>query len=137
MLGHDIAAALPEMRAQAESKMVDACVITGGGGAPVWNETTGQYDTPAGVTVYDGKCEVQVPNVAEQSADVGEHEWTVQAAIVKLPVIGSEGAQIGHTVTITASTNDPQLVGCVYAVTGEHHKTYATARRLRCNEVTS
>ena len=135
MLGHDVAAALPEMRAHAESLMVDACTVTGPGGEPVWDEDAGEYTTPAGAVIYTGKCRVQVPNVAEQNADAGEAEWTVQAAIVSLPVGGSEGVQVGHKVTIPAAAHDSALAGAVYTVTAGHAKTQATARRLRCERV--
>ena len=136
MIGHDLAAALPELRRQAESMMLDACTVTRGGGEPTWNDGTGTWDAPAASTVYEGKCRVQVPNVAENEADAGERAWTVQSALVNLPVTGSEGVEVGDTVTITAATFDGSLVGRRYTVTADHSKTYATARRLRCEEVT-
>lgn len=137
MLGHDIAAALPDLRAQAESLMVDACTITGGGGEPAWDDSAGEWTTSAGSTVYAGKCRVQVPNVAEQNADAGEREWTIQAAIVSLPVAGSEAVQVGHVITITDCPWDVSLEGVTFRVTAEHRKTHATARRLRCEELTN
>lgn len=138
MLVDAIRAELPGMRAQAEALMVDSCTITQpGSGAPVFDENTGKYVDPAPVTVYTGKCRVQVPNVAENLTDSGERAWTVQDALVMLPVDGSEGALVGHTVTITAASLDAQLVGKRYTVTAAHHKTFATARRLRCKEVSA
>jgi len=134
-LGADIAAALPGLRAQAESLMVDSCVITSGG-EPVWDEAAGEWSTPDGSVVYSGKCRVQLPNVAESNPVAGETEWTVTAAVVSLPVAGSEGVRIGHTVTVTSGVFDSRLSGTVYRVTGEHKKTHATARRLRCEETT-
>ena len=137
MIGHDLSAALPGLRLQAESMMVDACIVSApGSGEPTWDDESGQWVPPSGGTSYSGKCRVQVPNVAENEADAGERAWTVQAAIVSLPVSGSESVGVGHTVTITAAAHDSALVGRVYTVTAEHQKTYATARRLRCEEVT-
>ena len=123
-------------RIAAESLMVDTCTITkpGTGQGPL-NPDTGKYDAPAPVVVYSGKCRVQVPNVAESVQDSGERAWTVQDALVMLPVVGSEDVLVGHTVTITAASLDAQLVGKRYTVTAGHHKTHATARRLRCKEV--
>ena len=134
-LGADIAAALPGLRAQAESLMVDSCVVTSTG-EPVWDEPAGEWTAPDGVTVYAGKCRVQLPNVAESNPVAGETEWTVQAAIVSLPVAGSEAVRIGHTGVLTSGVFDSRLSGTVYRVTGEHKKTHATARRLRCEETT-
>lgn len=127
---------LPNFRAQAEALMVDACMVTEPGGAPVWNETTGTYDAPTATTVYAGRCRVQVPNLSEQTVTAGERPWTLQEAILNLPVVGSESVEVGHTVTITAATHDDALAGRRYTVVAEHAKTFATSRRLRIKEVT-
>jgi hypothetical protein len=123
-------------RLAAEALMVDACTITTAGGVPVFNEATGKYDTPAATTVYSGKCRVHVPNLIERRADAGNRPWTMQEALVMLPVDGSEGVLVGQTVTITAATLDAGLVGKTYTVMAAHHETHATARRTRCKEVT-
>lgn len=123
-------------RVAAEALMVDSCTVSTGG-TPVWNEATGRYDAPSATVIYAGKCRVQVPNVAENEADAGERAWTVQDALVMLPVDGSEAVQVGHHVVIDSCALDAQLVGKAYTVTAGHHKTFATARRLRCKEVTS
>ena len=125
-------------RRRAEALMVDACIVTdpATATAPSWNDETGQWETPDAAPLYAGRCQVQVPNVAEQSADAGERDWTVQAAIVKLPVTGSEDVEPGHTVTMTAATLDASLAGRRFTVRADHAKTFATARRLRCEEVT-
>jgi hypothetical protein len=47
------------------------------------------------------------------------------------------GVVEGDVVTITASENDPELVGRVFRVMGPTHKSFATARRFQCTEVTS
>lgn len=130
------ASAVAAGRVAAESLMVDSCTVTTDG-VPVWNEATGQYDVAAGSVVYSGKCRVQVPNVAENEADAGERAWTVQDALIMLPVSGSTAVLVGHHVVIDSCALDAQLVGKAYTVTAAHHKTHATARRLRCKEVTS
>lgn len=125
-------------RAAAESLMVDACTITAAGADGGFDDTTGQYGTStAGAASYAGKCRVQVPNVVERSANAGERDWTLQAAIISVPIVGSEGVKVGHKVTIDAATSDSALQGRIYTVVAEHHKTFATARRLRCEEVTA
>lgn len=128
------ASAVAAGRVAAQALMVDACTITKPG-APVWNDATGKYTPGTPVTLYAGRCRVQVPNVAESVQDSGDRAWTVQDALVMVPVAGSEAVKVGHTVKVTACTLDAQLVGVEYTVTAMHHKTFATARRLRCKEV--
>lgn len=136
MLGADIAAALPELRAHAESRMIDACRVTRPGeGQGPWNDETRDYDPPAPVTVYDGRCEVQERDTQEQDRLAGEAELDTQRYTVKLPVAASVGVRKGDDVEITAATLDPDLQGRHFTVGALHHKTYATARRLPCIEV--
>lgn len=131
-----LAGTLTAGRAAAEALMVDACTITRSGGAPVFNPATGAYTAPADVEVYDGKCRVQVSDaINEQSPEFGGREVTLQQAVVSVPVSGT-GVAVGDTVTVTASEHDPELVGVVYRVLALHRKSHATARRLRCEEVT-
>jgi predicted RecA/RadA family phage recombinase len=135
-LADALADALPELRAAAESLMADRCTVTRPGvGAPTVDEGTGALVQPAGTPVYAGRCRVQVPNVAERDADAGERSWTVQAALVVLPVAGSEQVRVGDVVTVTAAVNDRALLGARYVVKALHAKTHATARRLRCEAV--
>ena len=135
MLGDDLAAALPELRAHAESMMLDACTITGPGSAPVWDEATGEWSTPGSATVYQGKCRVQRADGPPAGSQAGSADWSLNHVRVDLPVATSTAVREGHVVTITAAAFDPQLVGVVATVVGEHHKTLATARRLQCEEV--
>lgn len=133
------ATAIARGRVAAERLMVDSCTITRPGeGEPVFNNDTGQYDPPPPVTVYSGRCRVQVPGDIASSQDVaaGEREWTTQQAVVSLPVEGSEDVRIGHTVHMDAVVHDAALEGREFGVRALHHKSHATARRLRCEEVT-
>ena len=135
MLGTDIAEALPELRGQAESLMVDTCTITGpGDGDGTLDEDTGIVTPPTGVELYDGPCRVQAQNVQPANPTVGETEFTTLAYIVSVP-ISVVDVPVGATVTITASALDADLVGRVFSVTGAVHKTHLTARRLVCEEV--
>ena len=135
-LGDDLAAALPVLRAEAESMMRDACTVSRASDAPpVFNDETGLYEPATGSTVYSGRCQVQLVDVLPQVAVSGEADVSSQRAIVKLPVDGSEGVKIGDVVVITAATLDADLLGRSYVVRGLHHKSFATARRLQCEEV--
>lgn len=127
----DIVAALPGFRAEAEGRMVDACTITRGGGDPVFDPNTGTYTTPAGTTVYTGKCEVQITDgLNARAADVGGTEVTLSRLTVKIPM-SVEGVQVDDIVTITASLLDPDLVDQTFRVLAGFAKTFATARRLQ------
>ena len=132
-LADDIAAALPELRAQAESMMVDACLITSAG-EPVWDDATGTYLPPTLTTVYEGKCRVRNANPAPQSADAGEAMWAVDLIVLSLPVSGSEAVADGHEVTFTAA-RDSALLSVTAVVQAGHVQTNSTARRLPCKVV--
>ena len=127
-LGDDIAAALPDLRAHAESLMWDSCVITGDGGAPVWNDETGTYDSPAGSTIYSGKCRLRMPRAAGNRVDSGEASWAVDDGVLSLPVDGSQAVTAGPVAVVTLGL-DP-LVSVTVTVQATHAQTASTARRL-------
>ena len=139
MLADDIAWALPQLRAEAERNMTDTCTITRAGvGKGPWNDATGQYDTPARVTIYTGKCRVQIKSVVASSSrqDAGERAGIAQELELQLPVVGTEGVAIHDVATVTGASLDASLVGRMFTVTARHEKSQATARRLRVIEVT-
>ena len=127
-LGNDLAAALPGMRAQAESMMTDSCVITDGTGEPVWNNDTGTYDVPAGATVYSGKCRLRMPRMTGSRVDVGEASWAVDDGVLSLPVDGSEAVAAGHVAVVTLRNDSAASV--TVTVQATHVQTASTARRL-------
>jgi hypothetical protein len=133
MLGDDITAALPELRRQAESMMVDACKVEYVSGT-TWDEGSGT-SAPAYSTRYEGKCRTQTTLTAEANPDAGEREWVVQSLTVAVPM-SATGFQIGDRVTITKTLLDLDLLGRVFTVAALAHKTHMTARRLRVEEVT-
>jgi hypothetical protein len=136
-LGADIAAALPDLRAAAESKMVDTCTI-------VAITTTGDPDPATSLpaeqrtTIYAGKCEYRAADTQARSVDSAGRQLVQQGATLKLPVDapGSAAVRVGHVATISLATNDPTADPVVVTVSGTHQQTYATARRLPV-EVTS
>lgn len=130
MLGDAIAAALPGLRAQAESRMYDSCVIVDLGD-PV-TAASGAVTVP-GEVVYTGKCEVSTYEPYERTPEAGGTTSTVQRYKVKVPV-GSYVPEVGQVVEITASRFDPNLVFRQYRVQGLLHKSAATAYRLLVDE---
>lgn len=131
-------ATLTAGREAAEARMVDACTITRSTtSAPVFDEETGEYQDPEDDAVYDGDCEIQLSEgLNAQFPEVGGGLVAVQRVTVKVP-ISAVGVRVNDTVTVTRSANDPDLLGRVYRVDSTHAKTYATCRRLQCEEVTA
>lgn len=131
MIGDDLAAAIDELRAHAESAMRDTCTVTRPGAAT--DEVWGNAPAP---TVYTGRCKVQTYEGHEQNPEAGGHRYTVQRYSVHFPV-GSFLPRPGDVVTITESEKDPHLVGKKYDVTGPFNKSLATANRCFVDEVTA
>lgn len=127
-------------RALAESLMTDTCTITRAGvGKGTWNDTTGQYDTPARVTAYTGKCRVQIKAVIASSSasTAGERQVIAQEFELQLPVDGTDTVAINDVAEMLTCALDSALVGRKFTVAARHEKSQATARRLRVIEVTA
>lgn len=135
MIGDDLAAALPELRAQAESRMRDTCIVTGPGGEPAWDEGSGTYTTPDGATVYEGKCRVRQASPTGAQASPGDAAWSVDHAVVSLPVDGTDSIGPGHVIVITTAADEPSRAGWKFTVEAGHYQTDSTARRLPCKVV--
>lgn len=126
--------ALARGRVAAESLMVDACAVTRAGSSTTDDLTGAVTSTPA--TQYSGKCKVQQSQALGQRVDAGEASTVLLRLEVHLPVTGSQAVRRGDLVTVTSSVNDPDLVGKVFRIHDDHHKSFATARRLGVEEVT-
>jgi hypothetical protein len=112
--------------------MLDECVITRAGAAPVFNEVTGQYvDTPS--TVYLGRCRVQSSGVAAANRDAGDQFIIANRVVVAVPV-GTTGLAKDDLVTITSAAFNPQILNAEYRVRSIEDKSQATAVRLQCEE---
>ena len=136
MLGEDIAAALPELRAHAESLMVDTVRVQHPTGAFNTDPDT-LAEVPAFSTVYLGKARLQRPGALSPNEQVaGGFEFDVRAVMAQLPLTAT-GIVAGDRVTVTAigATTDPDLLGLVATVQANLTKTHATKRTLVCQEV--
>lgn len=143
---HDaIAAALPELRAHAESLMVDSCTITrrrlDEDGEPVREMDPVTLElTDVRDEVYAGRCRVQRPGAVMVGREpvVGGVEYGVETIHVQVPLTVL-GVKADDRVTITAvgAISDPDSLGMVLSVRVNQHKTHATKRTLVCEEVTS
>lgn len=122
-------------RKAAEKGMVDACTIQRASGAGTTDPVTG-VPSLSYMTLYTGACRVQQQVAIARPHDVGEDKvWLVRFDL-QLPMATSAGLAVGDRVTITASVNDPDLVGRVFAVNELAHKSEATSRRVGIIEVT-
>jgi hypothetical protein len=118
---------LGRARAAALRGMADTCTIrrrTGAGSVGADGKVT-----PAYTTLYTGQCRVQQVTAEPTPADPGEDRELLVRLTVQLP-ISVTGLQAADEITVTASENDPDLVGRVFLVNGLHHKTHATSRRV-------
>lgn len=127
-LGDDLAAALPELRAHAESMMRDSCVIMGAETPGEWSDETGSYGDPTAPTIYSGKCRLRMPRTAGSRVESGEASWAVDDGILSLPVEGSQAVAAGH-VAVVSLGNDP-VASVTVTVQATHVQTDSTARRL-------
>lgn len=141
----EVEAELAEGRAAAFALMTDTCKITKPGvGKGPFNETTGTYDPPAPVTVYQGPCLLQIradvnSNVVEVTA--GEREWAYQTAILSIPIFAPAGAtgdpaavRVDMTAEYLTAPDDPSLAGREFRIKATLVKTRASARRLRVTQ---
>ncbi|MFL6138804.1 MAG: DUF6093 family protein [Frankiaceae bacterium] len=136
------AAATLRGRRLAESLMVDKCVVKRQSGTEYDPST--RKNVPTYTTVYDdpdeagagAKCQVQAQTQRPRDLEAGERLVIEKAHVVKLPITAL-GVSVGDIVTMTAVdsvTGDPELVGRKLVVRDVLAKTYATARRLTCEE---
>lgn len=130
-LGADMAHALTELRAQAESAMTATCVVTRPG-AVTFNPVTLQNDASA-VTVYTGPCGVREAGQQAQAGNAGDQSFTEGSHVLSLPVAGSEGIRKGDAVEVTAA-DDAGLVGRKFTVNRSSAQSHAAKRRLPVTE---
>lgn len=133
-LGWDVAAALPYLRSQAESRMTETFRIF---------EVTGTTTDPDSdlqvVDVetdrYTGPGRLVFRSSVVSDADVGSQLVAVQGARVDLPVSVS-GVGTDMVAVVTGSSADPSLVGRRFRVEGMPAAGQTTAHRYSVVEVT-
>jgi hypothetical protein len=126
--------ALLRGRLAAESLMVDACTIrrkTGGTTDP----ETGSI-VPVWAVVYTGKCKIQQVARLARPNDVGEAYKILDLIEVHVPTSATAFVP-DDVITVDTSVLDPDLPARQLIVRGLIHKSFLTARRLLCQEVTS
>lgn len=115
--------------------MIDKVVVERAAGQQMDLDTLEMVDTFT--TVYEGMGRVQRRDVQVQSKSPAEHEYSIAAADVQVPVTAGTGEIVkGDRVTVTACVLDAALVGAVFTVMGVGGKTHATKRILSCEQTT-
>lgn len=128
-LGQDIAAALPGLRAAAESMMTDTVI-----GVSV---AQGEMDPETGIVpdvetpVYQGAARLRFGSAQGRDADFQGDSTTTVIGTLSLPVDGSADVKVGAVFTVQSSQFNPDNVGTQVRVTGVQPTTYATARRFQ------
>lgn len=126
MLGTDLLAALPELRAHAESRMTATVLVESV--AITTNQTTGAPIVTA-TTVYSGKARVKAGATNANTSGAASSVQSVHLDELHVPV-GSGPFQVGHRVTVVSDATNPALVGNQYRVTRLHEGSQTTAQRL-------
>lgn len=127
--GAALAAARTELEGHALTRMRGTCVI----GRP-----TGDQDTdPDGVvtavyeTIYEGRCYVRTPGLAQESAREINGGTVVEARVIVRVPFGVRYLP-GDRVRILTDLDNPTLVGDQYRVESVDKQSMGTAQRLLC-----
>lgn len=128
MLGWEVDATLPALRAQAESRMVDRFRVLRAS-EPTWSEDTGEHSASE-VVVYEGPGRVRFPGVGGRRVDEQGAAVTVQEAVLSLPIDGTGGIRVDDVAECVASRHDPEMVGVRFRVDEPHWQSQSTARRF-------
>lgn len=131
VIGTEVAAALPELRAQARSLMVDEAIVTREGAEPVWDPVTEQMVATT-TEIYRGPVRVVGRDrTVAQMVDVASEGVMITPFVVMLPW-NATGIKDGDLVTVTASTN-PSLIGFRLTVTAAVRASHSVELRLQCD----
>lgn len=132
VIGHEIAAVLPELRAHAESLMVDAGRALRPSGGVVYAD---QQETREYVEVFTSRCKVKPRDLGVEAVEVGGRSAVRDRPVLHLPV-SAPPLLPGDEWEITAvSPLSTVVVGRRYRVSGPFEKSLATARRYEVEEM--
>jgi hypothetical protein len=120
MIGHDIDAALPELRAQAESPMVDVCDIHRASAG--WDEAS-QETTVTWASVHAGvPCTLLPPSQSDREI-ITDEVTTREARTIRVP-FGIKGIKADDRVTVAGHGT--------FWVSHVVERTHMTSERLIC-----
>jgi hypothetical protein len=130
MLGDDIAAALPNLRAHAVSRMSET-VRLGTLTEDVDEDTLESFNIFD--TVYEGVGRLRFPQAPNGEVDVAGQLVVLQGAVLSLPS-GTTGITPDMRAVVDASTADVSLVGRVFRIQGFAAAGQTTATRFAVEE---
>lgn len=131
MIGADVAATLPDLRAQAESRMTETVRI--GREVDGFDPLTGDASVELDPIRYVGKGRVRFPSYAVEQASPVSQPVASQIVVVSIPV-GVATVYKGDVVEVTASTADGGVIGRRFTVTGQPLVGQVTAYRIPVKE---
>lgn len=137
MLADDITQALPELRAHAESRMLDSFLIGHYGDGWVYDDLLEQ-DVREFIVAFPTKGRVKVTVAMPQASEVGARTSYETRRELHIPT-GSPATPDNAVARCVAihRTTDPTLLGAELSITGPAPGSQTTARRLTVTEVIS
>lgn len=136
MLADDIAAALPEMRAEAEARMLDTFDIKlslGVGYDPEQDADVEQFEF-----LFTTPGRVKVTGNVVRDTEVGGRTSAVTSRELSIPVNSPVIPTNAVAVCVAADDlSDPTLLGAILRLDGPAPGSQVTARRLHVSEVVS
>ena len=135
MLGHDVTAALPELRAHAESRMLDTFEIGTYGSGWVYDDMLGR-EVREFLPAFTTKGRVKVTANQAREVEVGARTSVVTHRELSSPVDSPEvpDGMVARCVAVDPSS-DPTLLGAVLELSGPAPGSQTTARRIVVKEV--
>lgn len=136
LIGDQVEAELLELRAQAESLMVDTVRVERKSGSTMDPTTLEMVDDWS--LIYAGPCRLLPVNVAGVKEAAGDTSFAVADARIATPITADSGAiRNGDRATITAVgvVGDPADVGRVFTLTRDPSRSHRVERRFSCQEV--
>lgn len=130
-----IGAALPFLRAEAESLMVDTGSAKRPTGEGTPDSSTGTQTPTYTTVISSSKCKIQARALVVDTPEVGGRTAAIERLELHLPV-GSTPLRTGDIWTITAvGARSSSRVGRTVRVMGPADKTFQTALRYQVEEV--
>jgi hypothetical protein len=134
MLGYDVLAAIPGLRQQAESLMVDNATIRRPGDAHVFDPITGALTPSAGTFVFTGPCRLRQPTAQEMQVMFGEQQVTMSRFVACFPLASVIDARIGDLITFDES-GDPDVLTRTFRITSVPLSTFSIYKGYACETV--
>lgn len=132
-LGADIAAALAELRAQADGRMTET--VKAGTYTDGTDEETGDPTRTIVEVLYEGPARVRYSANAVRSDDRVGLVFASQDITVSIPTAAQTRIPDGAAIEVTASAVDPVLVGRMFTVDGAPAMGQTTAHRYPVTEL--